>query len=729
MKTPPLLLGAALLFWGWQAEFLFAGAIMAVILEGARVIKWRWEFSDDDFSRIWTVCTVMFLGAVVYAFTDNGGPARFGHLLQNSNLATLNNAGTASARTASAILRWLPMMLFLFVAAQAYSSRPEIPLITISLILRRRWKRAEKLGRPMPVAHTMNVAYPFFAVCLFAASIHASENNTYFVGLCVLLAWALWSRRTRRYGSWVWAGALGAVFVAGYFGQHGIGQLQSYIQNLDTQWLARFLRGRVPDATQSRTAIGQIGELKTSTRIVIRLKTPHEAEPPAYLREASYRVFAPPNNWKVSSIKDDFDQVPYGTTNTTWLLLPEKTNTTSQVQIACYLEGRTREPEAPTGLLPLPTGCGRIENLPAFTLRRNGAGAVLAEGPGLVIFDAHYGPGATADDPPQMTLHTNDDLVVPLREQAALDQVISELHLGGSTNPTTDQVLRAISFYFQSQYTYSTWQRPEAPPEPALPIRPGGLRAASTNETPLARFLLRTHSGHCEYFATATVLLLRQMRIPARYAVGYAVHEPAGDGYVVRQRDAHAWCLVWDQEAGCWRDFDTTPASWFDEESKASRWLWLADFWSWLKFQLAKFRWGQSHFQRYVLLILGPVLALLIAQIFFRRRRQRARQKEKDTGRTLVWPGLDSEFYQVEQKLTERGAIRRLNEPLTEWLARAVKSNPAATGAAEPLRDLLRLHYRYRFDPQGLTETDREELKQRTRTALDILENEKVNRN
>jgi transglutaminase-like putative cysteine protease len=49
-----------------------------------------------------------------------------------------------------------------------------------------------------------------------------------------------------------------------------------------------------------------------------------------------------------------------------------------------------------------------------------------------------------------------------------------------------------------------------------------------TNETPLARFLLRTRSGHCEYFATATVLLLRQLGIPARYAVGYAVHEASG---------------------------------------------------------------------------------------------------------------------------------------------------------------------------------------------------------
>ncbi|MBT8330725.1 MAG: transglutaminase-like domain-containing protein, partial [Deltaproteobacteria bacterium] len=39
----------------------------------------------------------------------------------------------------------------------------------------------------------------------------------------------------------------------------------------------------------------------------------------------------------------------------------------------------------------------------------------------------------------------------------------------------------------------------------------------------IENFLTRSRSGHCEYFATATVLLLRQAGIPARYARGYSV--------------------------------------------------------------------------------------------------------------------------------------------------------------------------------------------------------------
>ena len=88
MKPPPLLLGAALLFWGWQSDLLLVGALMGVVLESARLTQARWEFSDDDFSRIWTFCSVVFLGAAVYAFTSNENPASFGSLFQNPNFYT-----------------------------------------------------------------------------------------------------------------------------------------------------------------------------------------------------------------------------------------------------------------------------------------------------------------------------------------------------------------------------------------------------------------------------------------------------------------------------------------------------------------------------------------------------------------------------------------------------------------------------------------------------------------
>jgi hypothetical protein len=485
----------------------------------------------------------------------------------------------------------------------------------------------------------------------------------------------------------------------GYFSQSGIGQLQRVLEGYNPQWFTRFLRQKA-DPLQTTTAIGQIGKLELSGRIVIRLWTENHEPPPAYLREASYRVYSSQKrNWFAGTTRNDFANLSSETNQTTWILLPGKTNTAS-VNLACYLAGGE-------ALLPLPTGSGRLDNLYAYVLQENSEGAVLAQGPGLVIFDARYGPGATIDSPPD-TSTNRLDLTVPTNETPALERVVSEMNLPGGDE---SQTLRTVYEFFQNHFTYSVWQGPE---------KPGTTNPADAG--PLARFLLTSHSGHCEYFATATVLLLRELKIPARYAVGYLVHEKSGHGYVVRQRDAHAWCLVWNAQTGTWEDFDTTPASWVATESqRASVWQWLSDFRSWIGFQIAKFRYGQTNLREYLLWALVPVLVLLLYQIFFRRGRRRQQGRgDKKTGVAVYWPGLDSEFYLLEQKLALRGVPRQPGELLSVWLERALEE-PALKDLRQPLLELLRLHYRHRFDPHGLSVQQREALTREVRTCLDAL--------
>jgi transglutaminase-like putative cysteine protease len=686
MKTPPFLLGAALLFWGWQTDFFVEGAVMAVVLESARWVKARWEFSEEDFNRIWTFCALAILAATAYAFTANEGPASFRGLFQGATLSAENRVGASSARTAIAVIRWFPMAFFLFIAAQNYSARDGIPLMAISLILRRRWKRAQKRGEPLPVTPVINVSYLYFAGCLFAASAHAGGSNSFFWGLCVLLIWVLWSRRSPRFGLVAWAGAVGLVIVCGYGGQLGIAHLQRVLEGYTPQWFSGSA-GRGFDPAHSRTEIGQIGRIKTSGKIVIRLD-PGKDQVPAYLREASYRTYGS-GVWHSGSSKDDFGSIASEADNTTWVLQPGKSNSAA-ASMACYLDGGK-------ALLPLPTGSGRLENLSAFTLYKNSAGAVLAEGPGLVIFDAHYGPGSTIDS----AANTNEDRAVPPGEEPALDQVISDLHLAGQSQ---EKAMRMINGFFQDKFSYSLWQRPARP--------------AGTNETPLGRFLLRTRSGHCEYFATATVLLLRKLGISARYAVGYSVHEASGSKYVVRLRDAHAWCLVWDGKDKTWHNFDTTPASWVEAENRgASALQFLSDLWSRIAFEFARLRWGQTHLRQYILWTLIPVLALLLYQIIFRRGRSRQPRKQEARKTKTEWPGLDSEFYQLEKQLASRWVARQTSEPLSAWLQRAA-AEPALVQIRESLNQLLRLHYRYRFDPQGLSESDREVLRREAKACL-----------
>ncbi|GKT01952.1 DUF3488 and transglutaminase-like domain-containing protein [Acidovorax sp. SUPP3434] len=67
--------------------------------------------------------------------------------------------------------------------------------------------------------------------------------------------------------------------------------------------------------------------------------------------------------------------------------------------------------------------------------------------------------------------------------------------------------------------------------------------------------------GFCEHIASAFVVLMRAMDIPARIVTGYQGGERNGvDGYwTVRQSDAHAWAEVWLEGRG-WVRVDPTGA-------------------------------------------------------------------------------------------------------------------------------------------------------------------------
>ncbi|MFS2055461.1 transglutaminase-like domain-containing protein, partial [Variovorax sp. CT11-76] len=67
--------------------------------------------------------------------------------------------------------------------------------------------------------------------------------------------------------------------------------------------------------------------------------------------------------------------------------------------------------------------------------------------------------------------------------------------------------------------------------------------------------------GFCEHIASAFVVLMRGMNVPARIVTGYQGGELNGiDNYwVLRQSDAHAWAEVWEAGKG-WVRVDPTGA-------------------------------------------------------------------------------------------------------------------------------------------------------------------------
>ena len=95
---------------------------------------------------------------------------------------------------------------------------------------------------------------------------------------------------------------------------------------------------------------------------------------------------------------------------------------------------------------------------------------------------------------------------------------------------------------------------------------------------PIEDFVKNHRTGHCEYFASALIMMLRSQGIPARMVVGYkgGDYNVLGDYYQVQEKYAHAWVEAYlhraqlkesynlperDLYLGAWLRLDPTPLS------------------------------------------------------------------------------------------------------------------------------------------------------------------------
>jgi transglutaminase-like putative cysteine protease len=113
-----------------------------------------------------------------------------------------------------------------------------------------------------------------------------------------------------------------------------------------------------------------------------------------------------------------------------------------------------------------------------------------------------------------------------------------------AAQPTAPAKAAAVSQFFQREFSYS-------------------LTATQTPEDtdPISHFLRTQHAAHCEFFASATVLVLRSAGVPARYVTGYVADEFSDEEsmWVARNGDAHAWAEAYDDSTGLWIPVESTP--------------------------------------------------------------------------------------------------------------------------------------------------------------------------
>jgi len=403
------------------------------------------------------------------------------------------------------------------------------------------------------------------------------------------------------------------------------------------------------------------------------------------LREASYNVYNL-STWFAQH--SSFKNVRPEPDGTTWKFHADQ-GRHKQITVIDYLkEGR--------GVLKLPNGAFKITRLPVLKMGMNQFGATkVTGGPGLINYQAHFNPYDSFDRPPCET-----DLKVPPKERPVIAHITQEL---GLTGKPPQEILRRVYAFFQKNFRY------------ALTLNHGNQQKSITD------FLVRSRSGHCEYFATSTALLLREAGIPARYATGYSVKEFSRmeNRFIVRSRHAHAWVLAYIGDT--WENVDTTPSSWINIEEKAASPLEpLYDLWSWCFFKFSQWRWREGEpggLTKHMWWLLIPLTFVLLRRFYSRSRVRRVEKESEKKDLIEIQPGADSDFYLVEKRLMEWGYTRYPWETLSDWITR-IEKTPSSLISTEQLPPILALHYRYRFDPKGITGDDKKALTSKVHSWL-----------
>ena len=708
---PRILEGGALLFWGGVTGHPVIGLLCALLVEARSWTDLRWEFGQRGFVRAWYLA--IGLGLVVSAWV----------WLEGASPIFLFEA-----------LVWIPVCLLPVILAQNYAREPTMPLNTFSVVARRKMLIDRKAGRDVrPIQ--VHIGYPYLCAVMVAAAMTRIDEIAFFAGAGVLITLALFFAssvsRLRPIRTVI------ALLLVTIFGAVSSVGLKALWLRLDSPYSRT--GGGFTSGDLSQTAIGKLGRLKQSKGIRWRVEEA-ATEGPRLFREAVYNHYSDAQWWhrpipergeegrgrrletkgrseqessEVDKREEDYDPLWDRVTEDGLLefVFDEKEFARNpEMRRRLTVKGKvdTKTP------LPLPDDAQRLSGFQVTDggVDVNSLGTVRLENPdhGIASFEVFVGGRPLHEAPPD----PDRDLQVPLAERApgrldtnerwvenparkGIRDICEAWGLRGLSAAEAVQVIREK--FFSNEFTYSMFLRSAHP---------------SQRSSAVARFLSETRVGHCEYYATAAVLLLREAGIPARYCVGYSGQEKNDNGeWLLRGSHAHAWCRVWHgtippdeipkgrdlSSYGLWKDFDATTPRWPELEGSGKKWSQhLVDWWHNIREDALIWRTSPGNAGKisgFFVVAAILLVAYLALRLWKGRRHQEGASSYRWKAETRRTP-LHELIHPAEKLLGPRGEGRTFSE----WILGLLSFFP---GLESDLRRALCFYWRARFDPAGLS--------------------------
>lgn len=638
------------------------GLLVALVVEARHWTRIRWDFDDAAYLRAWQFSTISTAMVAVLIWLDG-----------DHRMALLN------------LLSWLALLLFPLQFTQTYGMRDSMPLETFSFLAKRRRLRNERLGLIGDSVH-FNYGNIYFVATLISASTGSNAGSWIFLpGIVLLIGWMLLAAGRSHIRS-----LAPVLIVAGGLalaGQIGLKKLASWIGRGGGSGAEQF------NPNYNYTQIGTKGTIQQSSDIVWRIRPAAGSPTPLLLRTASFNFYfgSTWQNQRISSTS--FSDLPFTLIGEdSYHLLREGTTVDSLAKLAAFNLRGTVSDKSP---LPLPSDTVGLRNFEADAIESNSLATVRIRPKYAIIDGSVFWNGRTN---PESAPATKDDLQIPPSEHDAIISCVDQLKLRDDMD--LNLKLARLRSWFHKEFRYTRNLTIQKPP---IQQQLNGHREPSA----LAQFLTDYQAGHCEYFATAATLMLREIGIHTRYTIGYAVMENdlKRGGFVIRGTHAHAWCRLWDESTGQWIDFDPTPPDWLATVSQTTAMQSFYDFVKRLREDSFIWRNDPSN-QLAVSIVIGGVGIIFAGFIMRRLWRSKRQIHNAVSSGDYHGPIVRTPLHALEISARKHLGPRPPGQPFAIWLARLRPTLPDA----QLLDEAIALHQQLRFDPALPPQGHRERL-------------------